>query len=48
MLNLALLEVTRQAIDRRLPFVMAIHAEAHRVLDVPLRDSLLCDVSVTG
>ena len=27
---------------------MAIHAEAHRVLDGPLRDRLFCDVPVTG
>ena len=48
MLNLALLEVTRQAVNRRLPFIVAIHAKAHRVLDVSLGDGLFGDVPMTG
>jgi len=38
--------VTSHTVDRRLPFVVAIHAEAHRQLDVALSDRLLRDVAV--
>src|SRR5262245_52714825 len=42
------LEVTGQAVDRRLALVVAVHAEAHRVFDTPLSHRLLSDVAVAG
>jgi hypothetical protein len=38
--------VTSETVDRRFPFVVAIHAEAHGHLDVALSDRLLRDVAV--
>jgi hypothetical protein len=40
--------VTGEAVNRCLPLVVAVHAEPHRVLDRPLRDRLLADVTVAG
>src|SRR5687768_6414926 len=39
--------MTRKTVNRRLALVVAIHAEAHRVLDVSLRHGLLCHVPMT-
>jgi hypothetical protein len=40
--------MTGQAVDRRLALVMAIHTEAHRVIDATLCDGLLSNVSVAS
>ena len=42
------LEMTGQTVDRRLALVVAIDAEAHRVIDAALRHGLLADVPVAG
>src|SRR5687767_515700 len=44
--SIGLLKVTDQTVDRRLALVVAVHAEAHRVLDAALRHRLLADVAV--
>src|SRR5256885_15078270 len=41
------LEVASQAVVGRLPCLVTIHAEPHRVIDVALGDGLLRDVAVT-
>src|SRR5438105_6121622 len=41
------LEVAGQAVVGRLPCLMTVDAEAHRVIDVALGDRLVRDVTVT-